>query len=870
MIPLNLYLSGFLSYRDPVELDLTRLDLTCIAGPNGAGKSSLLDAITWSLFGQARKKDDSLINAQSQSAQVILTFAYENNVYRVMRSKQRDKTTTLEFHIMQHTPRDGNLSGEDFNLEELAYQKWKPLTERSLRETESRIEEILRMNYDTFVNASFFLQGKADQFTQQRPADRKRILSSILGLEIWEEYRQRALDARRQVEAEMDILDGRLQEILAELSEEVDRIKRLDELRSQLQSLTNQRLTQQAALETIRQSQAVLKEQQRLVENLSHQVKTGEDRCAGLQIRLSARREEQGSYHELVERATEIRQGYSNYKDLQKQLADMEQVAIRFREQEKQREAPRIEIQAEQARLEQERQTLTVRQAQLQLVREEVQYLEESIQKTRAALSLLEEKLQERENILEKLETARQKRQELLAVNAQLKNEMKLLKDRLDKMESVSGAECPLCGQKINQNEQKKLVASLSMQGTSLGDQHRENARQIQELESLIREFDELLNSLKKTEEDVRRLSQDEVRFYTRLETLQVAKKEWETVSQPRLAEIEASLAKQDFAPQAQARLVEIDAQLQQIGYDAPRHDDLRRQVAEQQSIEADYQKLENAQAVLTQLQRELSDLQDQLDQERAAFDRLRQEYEQAAQALANLQENAPDVDRAEDDLRRLQEQENRVLLEVGHAQQRVDILEEQRHRRKKFEAQREAFAVQARQYKQLERAFGKDGVPALLIEQALPEIENKANEILSRLSDGSMSVRFVTQAAYKDKKRDDLRETLEIQISDGNGQRDYEMFSGGEAFRVNFAIRLALSEILTQRAGARLQTLVVDEGFGSQDAQGRQRLVEAINMVKQDFAKILVITHIDELKDFFPHRIEVDKTVRGSTVQVF
>jgi exonuclease SbcC len=94
-------------------------------------------------------------------------------------------------------------------------------------------------------------------------------------------------------------------------------------------------------------------------------------------------------------------------------------------------------------------------------------------------------------------------------------------------------------------------------------------------------------------------------------------------------------------------------------------------------------------------------------------------------------------------------------------------------------------------------------------------------------------------------------------------------MFSGGEAFRVNFAIRLALSEVLAQRAGARLQTLVIDEGFGSQDAQGRQRLVEAINLVRQDFARILVITHIDELKDAFPTRIEVEKTPRGSQLRV-
>ena len=84
-----------------------------------------------------------------------------------------------------------------------------------------------------------------------------------------------------------------------------------------------------------------------------------------------------------------------------------------------------------------------------------------------------------------------------------------------------------------------------------------------------------------------------------------------------------------------------------------------------------------------------------------------------------------------------------------------------------------------------------------------------------------------------------------------------------------NFAIRLALSEELANRKGARLQMLVIDEGFGSQDALGRQRLIEAINTVREDFAKVLVITHQDELKDAFPTRIEVEKTERGSTIQV-
>jgi exonuclease SbcC len=109
--------------------------------------------------------------------------------------------------------------------------------------------------------------------------------------------------------------------------------------------------------------------------------------------------------------------------------------------------------------------------------------------------------------------------------------------------------------------------------------------------------------------------------------------------------------------------------------------------------------------------------------------------------------------------------------------------------------------------------------------------------------------------------------ETLDISITDEAGTRPYEMYSGGEAFRVNFAIRIALSRVLARRSGASLQTLILDEGFGTQDAKGRERLVEAIEAVKDEFALILVISHIEELKDAFPTRIEVTKTASGSQV---
>ena len=210
--------------------------------------------------------------------------------------------------------------------------------------------------------------------------------------------------------------------------------------------------------------------------------------------------------------------------------------------------------------------------------------------------------------------------------------------------------------------------------------------------------------------------------------------------------------------------------------------------------------------------------------------------------------------------------QERQARLELGAAQQRVATCRSQAELRKERAAQESEARQERALYDELAVAFGKRGIQAMLIEEALPELEDEANRLLGRMTDSRMHVRFETQ---RETKKGDTVETLDIKIADELGTRNYETYSGGEAFRINFAVRIALSKLLARRAGARLQTLVIDEGFGTQDAQGRERLVEAINSIQDDFEMILVITHIEELKDAFPVRIEVTKTEGGSVAVI-
>jgi len=446
---------------------------------------------------------------------------------------------------------------------------------------------------------------------------------------------------------------------------------------------------------------------------------------------------------------------------------------------------------------------------------------------------------------------------------------MKELEKRIGDLEGSDGTDCPLCGQPMPAKEREALIKDLKTQGKEMGDRYRENKALLEESDQKVKDLHKLIADLSQSEKALRNRTQEFDRLSLDQSQMESKKEKWDNEDGPRLKELQDQLAGKGFAKKAHQKLEKIDKELKAIGYDPGEHDRIHQTVKAGGVLQEKLQEIEKARAALVPLERDIADITDAIEAERTQLDDLTKEQKNCSQELDAMVKQAPDQNQAENDLLNLKEQENILQRQVGAAQQKVAVLETQKTRLSELDNKLSTNRDKVRLHKQLEEAFGKNGVPALLIEQALPMIELKANEILDRLSGGAMSVRFITQREYKDKKRVDLKETLDIQIQDRAGVRDYEMFSGGESFRINFAIRLALSHVLAQRAGARLQTLVIDEGFGSQDEIGRQRLTEAITLVQDDYKKILVITHIDALKDIFSSQLVVEKTPAGSVVSL-
>ena len=310
---------------------------------------------------------------------------------------------------------------------------------------------------------------------------------------------------------------------------------------------------------------------------------------------------------------------------------------------------------------------------------------------------------------------------------------------------------------------------------------------------------------------------------------------------------------------------------MSELGYDRTTHQNLLDSLRQSQSWSLKHQELQKAQQEHPQVKAKLSELerllQQRLQDKQNSYDQLQYHLAQKETIADRRQE----IQALERQIYQRRQQLDELISRSGRLQQsltQIDNLEVQYQNTGK---QLREYEKQHRIYDVLTQAFGKNGIQALTIENILPQLEAEANQILARLTGNQFHVQFLTQKATRgtSKKKTKLIDTLDIVIADASGTRPYETYSGGEAFRINFSVRLALAKLLAQRSGTSLQMLIVDEGFGTQDTEGCGRLIGAINAIASDFACILTVTHMPQFKEAFQTRIEVDKGDRGSSLRV-
>ncbi|MBI2334231.1 SMC family ATPase [Candidatus Daviesbacteria bacterium] len=489
------------------------------------------------------------------------------------------------------------------------------------------------------------------------------------------------------------------------------------------------------------------------------------------------------------------------------------------------------------------------------------------------------EKVKEAQNNLKLLEY------QLLEIEAELSQKQereKILHEQTEKVKGIEGSIKTLEEDLKNLQKLNELQQNLENQQKELGQivaQGKERASRIQNLEFRIKNFEEIENKIEKLQkdktefEDLRKKQQEKLILQNELSKMQGElnlKTCGQEIGKDQKHEVNSKVKSQKSKLEQEISKIQTKTEEEQI-----------KKLQEKLSLlKIDPEKLSNLENSLKELEN-LQKQKEQILQDRASletekktreellnlFKNKKSQVEKLQEELNKLPQTAGDLLEKQKQLEDLKTEEKNARGLMGQATELISRSEQLEKLQKQKTQERTTLENDKQNFEELSLAFGKKGIQAMIIETAIPEIEDEANRLLDKLTEGRMKVAFLTQR--EGKTTDKSIETLDIIISDEMGERPYDLYSGGETFRVNFAIRLAISKLLTRRAGARLQFLVIDEGFGTQDAQGRTRIVEVLDLIKNDFEKILIITHLEELKEEFPVRIEVSKTSIGSTFEV-
>lgn len=853
MIPLSLRLNNFMSYHElEPPLNFGGFQIACLSGRNGEGKSALFDGITWSLWGRARGVDergtgtDELITEGQNQMQVEFVFELEQNTYRVIRSRsKRKQTTRLEFQIKSN----GHFS---------------PLTGNSIRETQGKINQLLRLDYRTFINSAFILQGKADSFLNLKATERKEILAEILNLGIYDRLEESAREAKRELEKRYGALQTEVDMLDHEIEHEAKHKSDLTRVEHDLAELREELGRKEERLNQLKLEQAKVDGQRKLLQELEGgigQTKNEIDRLSEELIENQANLEKLRFY---LERSDKIRNGHGELQKLRAQEEDLARKAPRFRELQNKLRLSETEIASRMGQLETEISNLNKRQSELAAEEQTEQSLKARRAELQKAAETLKKLEKERDSLREDYQDCQTKITGLKSANERRAEKVNSAGEKLSMLEKEVKPNCPLCDQELSSHNRERLIQDFKREIEAEKKELEQNKIQLKELEETMDRLRAEGTKIAAEIESKQDIQTALGEIDSRIRLLQANRQKLINV-EAKLAEYTAMLKNNKFAPEAFRKKDSVNQELAVLRFDPESYEAVRLKIKDLQFLDEEKMRLEQAQTDQAKLTRSCKHLQSQLDEKERFLrdDRLKAEKIKGEISKAMIKIKTPDLfdsalRESEADYLVSKKQEDELLSQRAVLKENLKRCQTARERLAELSMEQEKVLKETAIYADLIVAFGKKGIQALIIENAVPEIEEEANKVLGKLTEDNMSLSFLTQ---KNQKTGGVVETLDLAVSDEQGRtRKYELFSGGEAFRINFAVRIALSKLLARRAGARLETLVIDEGFGTQDTEGKEKLIEAISAIKSDFKKILVITHLDDLKEMFPARIEVSK----------
>jgi len=926
---MKLELEGFTSFRERTEIDFSRFDLFAITGQTGAGKTSLLDAMTYALYGRTsrlNKAGKDLISQGAAGMSVSLRFRAGRDEYRVSRA----------IHGFGATAR----------LEKLEAGKWRSVSGNP-GEIGQRVERILGLDFDAFTKSVILPQGQFDRFLQGSRKEQRETLNDLLDMQVYQRMVQSAnakknlageLAAAKQAEVDPAATDEAKAEyerelagLAAEEERAADEVDRLQQALPQALTLREKRKARQAsALE---------------LEGARIRMAGAEAAAADARRELDGRR---GAVEALDHEIAALEyDGESHVR-----LAQIEQKAIQHHKRMDELAGQQRKRAVEETKLEASETALKAAEEMLTSVTARLGNMDESRRSAKAAFSELRSRhgsadaVQHAADELEKSRSAggetpklreavarlearaaacRAEYEAVRGAFAEAETELEsaradyehwLVRDQAAALRHglKPGEPCPVCEQTVHSapapldaRELARARGRCDAAKAALQERRDGLAAWRAETEALPDRLDlarrhcELSESAMKTAAErasrILGVPADEAAAGL-LGALAERIRDAESAAHAAQSSFEGALAEERGASRALQ-----DAQhdrkliLSQIRNIDDLAASLRKETARLDEDLLGAQPLEEIAArlsALTHARQECAELE-------TSRSRRRNELKQAEELAVRC---AKDVEELQNIQSKCATAIEELDLEIGRLAERVhghlggleapDSLDEAaRIDRVRAAGQKDLETVQARVQQrrfaiqsidekiarnqrlreeiarsEAEEALYRDLATWLNAGNFQQYLMSSAFELLAR--EGSSHLKALSNGRYTFAYND--KEFQAIDKWNGDDSRPVSTLSGGESFLASLSLALALAESMAElnsTGGAvALESLFLDEGFSTLDAESQSRVADALQVLQGGKRLIGVITHVQALADQMPARIEIERTLSGSRVR--
>lgn len=848
MRPVRLELEGFTSFRKRAVVDFEGLDLFAITGATGAGKTSLLDAMLFALYGVTprlqTREVTSLVSLGSDTVKVLLEFAVGPQKYKVARN--RKKATQV-------------------SLEEFKDGEWKPVA-GGVKETDGKIESIIGLDFDAFTRAVILPQGEFDRFLRGDTAKRTDILKNLLGIDIYEEMKQKANRISGDVQAQVLAKEGLLASSYGAATPE-----RVLELR---ESLRSQELTLKAHQQDTAKLEALVPVATEL-EQLRAQEKQAATDIEAARTALQKAIQDAAAAEESKQRCeakiAQVDQQITATGYVENDWVALHQAVPQARQKGK--------LEAELAARRKERQQKATEATQLAAqATTDATALEAAQAKLQQARGALDAARQAHEG-LTSAALLQQWRKDLAAAAPVSVEEAEAAFEHLRaqgfRAHLKQGEPCPVCEQIVKKLpqvssaglddlEQARKALQAAQQARAQWETANRNAggRTVAQLDVLIaeeaeakaaltaatRDHEQALTAQQAAEKKLTAAQHQQQMSEQQMTNLDATIKQLQT----QLRDVAAELAKYpDWAP---LPLTELEASLEDQTNAKQRRDTLL--FDKEQAQKALHQALTSA---TEQAARQLS-LKEKIESLEASIATCKQK---AKLCKAQLPEDA-DLYILQAKLRAAAALRDSMMKSIAAVQAQLEHTERQVAEAKTLREEIEKLREEANLYHDMGLLLRDNEFVAYVQREAMKSLAAAASVQLEDLSEKRYTLTL----------GEDSNDFHVVDHWNGSERRSVRTLSGGESFLASLSLALALSDGIAgyseQSAKARLESLFIDEGISSLDPDALDTAIAALASLKdRDRRMVGVISHIAELGSRLPAQIQVEKEQGGSRVVI-